>query len=163
MRYRVTPEFRHRQEQQSALLVSDIIQDPSSWERAFRRYVALSLRCYHATAYTAVDHWRSSIVSFVHGTLYGVSSTSSSINIPDHVVKDFEDMTSDLTRAATPGAHLVDLLPWMLSLPDWMAKWKQEGYRWFQHRARILEELVDDVDQRVVRATLMTMQTIHDA
>lgn len=89
-------------------------------------------------------------MSFVYCTLYGISSSSSSISIPDHVVKDFEEMTADLTRSATPGAYLVDIFPSMMSLPSWMARFKRDGYRWFQRRTRILEALIEGVQDGVV-------------
>ena len=91
-----------------------------------------------------------SIVSFVYCTLYGISSTPSSISIPDHIVKDFEDMTADMTRSATPGAYLVDIFPSMMILPTWLARFKQEGAKWFKRRTGILESLIDDVQEGVV-------------
>ncbi|KZV76252.1 cytochrome P450 [Peniophora sp. CONT] len=32
-----------------------------------------------------------------------------------------------LVAAASPGAHLVEIMPWMLWLPEWMAKWKRDA------------------------------------
>ena len=55
-----------------------------------------------------------------------------------------------LTTAIAPGAHFVEVLPWMLSLPNWMARWKRHALHTYHDTTEFFLGLVDDVDARVV-------------
>ena len=39
---------------------------------------------------------------------------------------------------------MVDIFPWMKSLPLWAAKWKREGYSWFKKDTDLFLGLIDD-------------------
>ncbi|KAI0027580.1 cytochrome P450 [Vararia minispora EC-137] len=50
--------------------------------------------------------------------------------------------------AVAPGAHLVEFFPWMLRLPTWLAKWKQDALNGYQETSELYGELVDNVVER---------------
>ncbi|VDC04579.1 unnamed protein product [Peniophora sp. CBMAI 1063] len=53
-----------------------------------------------------------------------------------------------LVAAASPGAHLVELMPWMLRLPSWMAKWKRDALDAHHDAKQFFVGLLDEVDAR---------------
>lgn len=114
------------QEQEAARFVRHIIEDPQNWDHHLRR--------------TAV----STVLSAVYGWVpIGTDG--------DTLVDRINDVMHRIARASLPGAHLVELLPRMLHLPDWMAKWKREAKYDFKQNTQLFEGLLDDVRAKVVR------------
>ncbi|EIN11994.1 cytochrome P450 [Punctularia strigosozonata HHB-11173 SS5] len=44
-------------------------------------------------------------------------------------------------RAAYPGAHLVEIFPWMMAFPSWLAKWKRDAESWFKIDSKMFRDL----------------------
>ena len=61
------------------------------------------------------------------------------------------DFMHRVERSARPGAFLVDIFPWMLHLPEWMAKWKRAGQQWFEGNTAFFNGLVREVEENMVR------------
>ncbi|KAA1470676.1 cytochrome P450 [Dentipellis sp. KUC8613] len=59
----------------------------------------------------------------------------------DPSVKSINDCVARLTCAAAPGAHLVELFPWMMHIPSRLASWKRVALEWFAHDSAIFEKL----------------------
>ena len=87
----------------------------------------------------------------------------------DKSLKQIHAFTDRVSEAASPGAHLVELFPWMMHIPDWsvlifigrfpqsascnitrLAKWKREGKNYFEQHRRMYETLFDNVRQEIV-------------
>lgn len=56
-----------------------------------------------------------------------------------------------VVKAAAPGAFLVEIMPWMLHLPDSIAKWKREGKQRFKEDSEMFKSFLGDVRKQVVR------------
>ncbi|CAE6429028.1 unnamed protein product [Rhizoctonia solani] len=63
------------------------------------------------------------------------------------------NMNSILSEASLPTAFLVNALPWMEHIPDWMpgAGWKQTAYEWRALKDRAICDVYNWAKQRVVR------------
>ncbi len=48
------------------------------------------------------------------------------------------------------GNYFVDIFPFMMYIPTWMAKWKREGYAWFKKDTDMFVGLVEDVKAGLV-------------
>ena len=87
----------------------------------------------------------------------------------DKNLKEIHAFLDRLSKAATPGAHLVEVFSWMIHIPDWcvlisianlshvsrngisLAKWKREGKQYFKQHTRMFETLFNNVRHEVVR------------
>lgn len=56
-------------------------------------------------------------------------------------IREFAQKVAD---AVVPGTFLVELMPAMLYLPAWMARWKREGLAWYRQHTDMLESLSTD-------------------
>ncbi|KAF7790546.1 hypothetical protein EIP86_001502 [Pleurotus ostreatoroseus] len=107
-------------ERESALLALRMLQNPENWH---------------------MDIWRSTsavMVSAVYG--WPLTDTSS-----DSVVKDIMDISHRVSTACLPGKYMVDILPFMMHLPGWMARWKISGQTSFAKDTKLLVGLLNDV------------------
>ena len=68
----------------------------------------------------------------------------------DPFVNRINQLMHRLVQAALPGSFLVELFPSMLYLPDWMARWKREGRAWFMKDTKMFEDLLADVQNKMV-------------
>jgi hypothetical protein len=87
----------------------------------------------------------------------------------DKSLKQIHAFTDRVSEAASPGAHLVELFPWMMHIPDRsglifidhfpqiascniirLAKWKREGKNYFEQQPRMFETLFDNVRHEIV-------------
>ena len=55
-----------------------------------------------------------------------------------------------IESAARPGEYLVELFPWMLRLPKWMAKWHRDADEAHERDTRMFMEFHMDAKHRVV-------------
>lgn len=55
-----------------------------------------------------------------------------------------------LVRAAYPGAHFVEIFPWMRYLPSAVAKWKKDALEWYSKDSIMFESMYRTVQKRVV-------------
>lgn len=70
----------------------------------------------------------------------------------DGLVARINDLMHRLVRSALPGAYLVEIFPLMKYLPPWAAKWKREGLDWHAKDTKMFEDMMRDVQDRVVSA-----------
>jgi hypothetical protein len=91
-------------------------------------------------------------------TLVYDSPVLKSVNDPSAV--PLNDFVGQLSRAAFPGAHLVEFFTWMRYLPSWMAKWKKEAVAGYEKYSVIFLQLYDDVSQRVVSSCCIRFRRI---
>ena len=132
---------------EAILLTTGICAQPQQWDAHFRRSAA------------------SSIMSIVYGTPPVTSENDPSVkSVNDHVAR--------LTRANIPGAHLVEVFPWMRYLPSRcvlstvapllacliieiaslsMAKWKRDAEQWCKRDSKMFGNLFLSVRDRLVR------------
>jgi hypothetical protein len=89
----IVESFKTPQLNEAILLSSGLIAQPSTWDNHFRRTAA------------------SMIMTVTYDTPPIVSELNSS-------VKAVNDFVARLTRAALPGAHFVEFLPWMMYIPS---------------------------------------------
>lgn len=86
--------FHEKQMTEAVLLACDCLGKPAELDRHFRRTAA----------------------SMILSVVYGHAPITSE---QDRNVVAINDFASRLTRAAYPGAHLVEFLPWMRYFPSW--------------------------------------------
>ena len=84
--------FYGKQTAEAVLLACDRLGKPAQWDQHFRRAAA----------------------SMLLSVVYGHAPITSQ---QDHNVVAISNLTMRLTRAAYPGAHLVEFLPWMRHFP----------------------------------------------
>ncbi len=90
-------------------------------------------------------------------------------NEDDETLKKIHTFIGRMSKAAAPGAHLVELLPWMMYIPEWyaftfiahssriatrcvlsFAKWKREGRKHFREHTSMFNALLNAVRSDVV-------------
>jgi len=89
----VVESFKTPQFNEAILLTSGLLSQPSTWDKHLRRTAA------------------SMVMAVTYDTPPIVSELSSN-------VKAVNDFVARLTRAALPGAHLVEFFPWMMHIPS---------------------------------------------
>ncbi|KAI9442653.1 cytochrome P450 [Lactarius indigo] len=105
---------------EGALLASALLADPGALEKHFQRTAA------SATLSILYDY-----------------PTLESEN--DNTLKDIRTLIDRMSLAAAPGAYLVELMPWMLHIPETFAKWKYDGRRHFEQHNTMFETLLNGV------------------
>jgi hypothetical protein len=78
---------------EAVLQASDMFASPSRWDQHFRRV---------ATSMTLS-------VVYGHPTLESEQ---------DHIIEAIDDFADRLLRAVTPGAHMVQIFPWLRHVPN---------------------------------------------
>jgi len=68
-----------------------------------------------------------------------------------------------ITAAAVPGAYMVEIVPALDYLPEWMTKWKREGREWYRRDTEMFEGLVRDAmeKRKVCLYMLMTRKPVN--
>jgi hypothetical protein len=89
----VVESFKAPQLDEAILLTKGLLAQPAMWDSHLRRTAA------------------SMVMSVTYDTPPIVSESDSS-------VKAVNDFVARLTRAALPGAHLVEFFPWMMHIPS---------------------------------------------
>ena len=138
-------------QKEAILLASALLANPGAREKHFKR----------ATA--------SATMSILYD--YPTLETENDKTLEE--IHAFNDRGSE---AAAPGAHFVEVFPWMMLIPDryvlifavdfyyrslWndirFAKWKREGRRFFMHHTSIFEALFDNVRSEIVGESAVTV------
>ncbi|KAI0027748.1 cytochrome P450, partial [Vararia minispora EC-137] len=65
------------------------------------------------------------------------------------ILKGVEAYDAKAERAITPGAYLVEMLPWMLHIPSWLAKWKREALDNHEWATGFFKGVLDNVQARM--------------
>ncbi|KAI0292399.1 cytochrome P450 [Russula brevipes] len=71
----------------------------------------------------------------------------------DKTLEEIHAFNDRGSEATVPGAHLVELLPWMLNIPDSLAKWKREGKQYFQQHTALFEGLLNNVRHEIAKGS----------
>jgi cytochrome P450 len=66
------------------------------------------------------------------------------ISTNDPLVAKVENYVDRMLKAALPGNYLVDIFPFMMHIPKFLAKWKREGYAWFKKDTDMFLGLIED-------------------
>ncbi|KAI0294278.1 cytochrome P450 [Multifurca ochricompacta] len=92
------------------------------------------------------------------GGLFIVFSPYGEVTVYDHptvrseqdpVVKLINEFGQRVGCAAYPGAHLVELFPWMRHIPSRFAKWKRDAETWYKKDSAMFEGLFNTVKSRI--------------
>ncbi|KAH8980328.1 cytochrome P450 [Lactarius hatsudake] len=105
---------------EATILSSALLDDQGDLEKHFQRFAA------------------SSIMSI----LYDYPTLE---NNNDPTLKRIHMYISRVSKAAAPGAYLVELLPWMMYIPERFAKWKREGMEHFREHTTMFTGLLNAV------------------
>ncbi|KAI0312385.1 cytochrome P450 [Amylostereum chailletii] len=92
--------------------------------------------------------WTSHCQRFAASTIMSVTYDHPTLESAlDPAYRKSDAVLRKLQRAATPmhGAHLVEIIPWMVRIPSCIARWKQEARRWFTHESKRLDAAVQEV------------------
>ncbi|KAH8982107.1 cytochrome P450 [Lactarius akahatsu] len=116
--------FKDPQLNEALLLASGLLAQPATMDNHLRRAAA------------------SVIMSITYGTPPIVSEL-------DPGIKAVNDFVARLTRAALPGAHFVELLPWMRHIPSRFAKWKRDAEYWHKKDSAMFETLFNSVREKM--------------
>lgn len=114
----VAVTYRPLQEQESLRVVRDLVRVPERYETWFERYSAgLILRlAYSKPVQTGEETFVRRILAVNH----------------------------NIERVASPGAYLVDALPFLLYLPSFLAPFKREAARLHQEELNLFRELLQE-------------------
>jgi hypothetical protein len=91
---RSVKRFYDRQTTEAILLASDCLVKPARWDQHFRR----------------------TVTSMILSVVYDYPAITSDEDRNAEVIDDF---AGRLSRAASPGAHLVEFFTWMRYIPSW--------------------------------------------
>ncbi|KAH8991461.1 cytochrome P450 [Lactarius hatsudake] len=69
----------------------------------------------------------------------------------DSGVNAINDFLARVTRAALPGAHLVECFPWMIHIPSRFAKWKRDAESWHEKDWTMFVGLFNNVRENMLR------------
>ncbi|KAI9439111.1 cytochrome P450 [Lactarius indigo] len=67
----------------------------------------------------------------------------------DPGVKAINDFSARMTRAALPGAHLVEFFPWMVHIPSRFAKWKRDAEYWHEKDSQMFMVRFNGVGEKL--------------
>ena len=71
----------------------------------------------------------------------------------DEFLEQVFEVVHRLSNAAGKDRYMVEYIPSMLLLPDWMAKWKRDAAAFFQRFTALFEGLYEDARLSMVRFT----------
>ncbi|KAI0293116.1 cytochrome P450 [Russula brevipes] len=69
----------------------------------------------------------------------------------DKTLRGIHAYIDHLSIAAAPGAHLVELLPWMIHIPERFARWKREALEHYRQHTAMFTGLLDTVSSDIER------------
>lgn len=117
----VAPVYQPEQTIEAVRLLRDIVRDPADYQAMFERFsVGIGMRL-----------------------IYGQRLASGH----DSDARTILDIVHELERVGSPGAYLVDILPAMMYIPDFLAPWK----RYLKGRQRTDEAFFTDMVNRTKR------------
>jgi len=67
----------------------------------------------------------------------------------DPLILEITDRTRHISHTLEPGAHLVELFPWLRYVPSMFAEWKREAQRWFVESTSLFERLSNNVSNEL--------------
>jgi len=122
-------KYRPVQTFESKRLLYDLICDPENYENWVQRFSAgFSIR-----------------VGFGKAMETGRES----------FIQTLIEILRELERTASPGAYLVDYLPILMYLPEWLAPFKKEGRKLRERERNFYLELQSDVEDQIQKGTAL--------
>ncbi|KAH9015899.1 cytochrome P450 [Lactarius hengduanensis] len=118
--------FEVPQLNEAILLTSGLLAQPAMWDQHIRRTTA------------------SVAMTITYDTPPIVSEQ-------DPGVKAIDDIMARVTRATLPGAHLVELFPWMLHIPSRFAKWKRDAEYWYENDSVMFVNRFNGVREKLLK------------
>src|SRR5271156_730688 len=115
--------YQPMQSLESKKLLHDLLRDPSGYERHFERYSA------------------GLIFRLVYGKIVE--------NGEEPFVRQVVEVNHNLERAASPGAYLVDSIPALMMLPEFLAPFKREGKILHDKELSLFRSLLLNVKSRI--------------
>ncbi|KAK7681933.1 hypothetical protein QCA50_014895 [Cerrena zonata] len=145
LNFKSSEVFQPVQEREAIRLSEALIKDPDSW----------------------MDHINRVTASAVLSTCYSLPPVASA---DDPVLTRINNFMHRIESAARPGEYLVELFPWMLRLPKWMAKWHRDAEEAHERDTKMFMEFHMDAKQRVsagetspcISSILMDMNEVTD-
>ncbi|KAH9831002.1 cytochrome P450 [Rhodofomes roseus] len=128
---RNAPMLHAIQEAKAAQLVSRLAQDPSNFSRHIRWLVA------------------SVVLQITHGLIID--------SCDDPHLRTVQEGMDEFSRMTAPGAYLVDSLPFLMHIPEWIpgAGFKKEAREHEERDTKIMEELWNLVKEQVAQGTAL--------
>ncbi|KAA1476596.1 cytochrome P450 [Dentipellis sp. KUC8613] len=122
-------KYHPMQTAEAVLLTLSLLDRPESYDRHLQRNAA----------------------SLAMSMLYGHPPIMSE---NDPSVQEINGFIKQLSHYGRPGGHLVEVFPWMVYIPQSLAKWKREAMLGFRHYTKVFENLADDVAKRMSTETV---------
>ncbi|CCM01268.1 uncharacterized protein FIBRA_03317 [Fibroporia radiculosa] len=99
--------------------------------------------------------FRSHIRCLVASTVFQITHGYGVANLDDPMTQLAEQTNDDFSRAATPGAFLVDAFPILQYVPDWFpgAGFKRKAKEWRKSSDKLRNEPYEMVEQQVIEGT----------
>jgi len=119
-------KFHATQTTEALLLASRMLDEPAKWDQHSCRAAA----------------------STILSVLYGYPTIMSE---RDDTVEAINHCGDRLTRAAYPGAHLIEFFTWMQYIPSSLAKWKRDAENSFKNDTKMFEGLFHPVEANVAK------------
>ncbi|KAH9990619.1 cytochrome P450 [Russula vinacea] len=95
-------------------------------------------------------HFQRSSASATMSILYDYPTLE---NEHDKTLTEIHAFIDRLSAASAPGAHLVELFPWMIHIPMRFAKWKREGMEYFKQYSAMFKGLLDTVSNDLTKGS----------
>ena len=96
----------------------------------------------------ALNNTYRAIAASVTSIVYGNSLADKNL---DEFLEHIFEVVHRLSNAAGKDKYMVEYVPSMLLLPDWMAKWKRDAAAFFQQFTAFFEGLYEDTRPSMVR------------
>ncbi|KZV60974.1 cytochrome P450 [Peniophora sp. CONT] len=122
----VVKDFYDYQTTEALLLARDGLKNPAAWDKHLRRAAA----------------------SMVLSCVYDEPPIVSEQDVRVSLINDF---VQRLTRAAYPGAHWVEMMPWMRHIPSQLAPWKRSAEEWNRKDGDMFRRLFTRVQENVAK------------
>lgn len=87
-------------------------------------------------------------MSIVYGTAIAERSLETIVTEVDHLIRV-------ISRVAGKETHPVEIIPCLLRLPSWLAKWKRDGEAMFSRYTTLFTDYLDEVKAQQVRTIIL--------
>ena len=94
---------------------------------------------------SSYDDTGSSPLSLILSILYGWDPIT---DIHEPLIEEIKENIDKLANAALPGSYLIDLFPFLIHVPYWLSKWKQEGAFYYERNTALVEGIIDEVRKK---------------
>lgn len=95
-------------------------------------------------------HVKHAVASTIMQVTYGTSPPKWKYR--ENVIR-FHEFVDGVTRAAMPGAHYVEVAPWMRHLPSGISPWKRMTREFFARHSAVFKGIFEDTRTSLVRTS----------